>query len=185
MTTQFPIIHTRRFILRQFSITDLNNVYKGLSHPDVIKYYGIRFNSLDATKEQIEWFANLEENGTGIWWAICTIENEDFCGAIGFNNLERKHNKAEIGFWLLPEFWGKGIITEVMQQVCNYAFNQLLLHRIEAYVDTRNERCKNTLIKFYFAFEGTMNECELEEDKYVSLDIFAYINPADNKKAIV
>ena len=65
-----------------------------------------------------------------------------------------------------------------MPLVCNYAFNKLQLHRIEAFVDTRNERCKNMLSKSYFTFEGTLNECELEDNSYISLDVFAYINPA-------
>ena len=72
MKTNFPKIETERFTLRQFTRRDLENVYKGLSHPDVIKYYGISFNSIEATNEQIIWFRNLEKNETGIWWAICS-----------------------------------------------------------------------------------------------------------------
>ena len=42
---KFPTIKTSRFRLRQFTDADLENVFKGLSHPEVIKYYGVSFNS--------------------------------------------------------------------------------------------------------------------------------------------
>ena len=84
------MIATNRFLLRQFSKNDLENVYRGLSHPEVIKYYGVSYDSLEATKEQITWFSQLEIEGTGIWWAIESLEDKEFCGAIGFNNLDNK-----------------------------------------------------------------------------------------------
>ena len=68
MRRKFPILESERVVLRQFVDSDLKNVFKGLSHPDIIKYYGISFDSLDATKEQMKWFANLEKNENGIWW---------------------------------------------------------------------------------------------------------------------
>ena len=171
---------TNRFLLRQFTDNDLQNVYKGLSHPEVIKYYGISFASLEETKEQMSWFSQLEKDETGIWWAIESIENQEFCGAIGFNNLNKQHKRAEIGFWLLPESWKKGIISEVLPTVCDYAFESLGLHRVEAQVETENLACQNIMKKNNFLFEGTLNECEFKDGKYISLDLFALFNTKDN-----
>ena len=98
MTSTFPILESERVILRQFADSDLENVFKGLSHPDIIKYYGISFNSMEATKEQMAWFADLEKNETGIWWAICSKEDGRFLGAGGLNNISKVNKKAEIGF---------------------------------------------------------------------------------------
>ena len=44
MTKEFPVIKTQRLLLRQFVDSDLVNVFKGLSHPDIIKYYGVSYN---------------------------------------------------------------------------------------------------------------------------------------------
>jgi ribosomal-protein-alanine N-acetyltransferase len=174
--SDFPTLTTDRFVLRQFNSTDLENVFKGLSHPDVIKYYGISFDTLEATKEQITWFRGLEKNGTGIWWAICTKEELTFIGAGGLNDLEKENRKAEIGFWLLPENWGKGIMKEVMPVICNYGFKNLGLHRIEGFVDSENRNCKNGLKRLDFDFEGTMRDCEIKNGKYISLDIYSLIS---------
>ncbi len=63
---EFPVLRTGRLLLRQFKESDLENVFLGLSNPQVIKYYGIHFKSLEETKKQIEWFAELEKDETGI-----------------------------------------------------------------------------------------------------------------------
>jgi len=176
MSDNFPIIEIERFALRQFASDDLENVFKGLSHPDVIKYYGISFDSLEGTKEQITWFSELEKKGTGIWWAICSKDGNEFYGAGGLNDIEKTNKKAEVGFWLLPEYWGRGIMKEVMPQICQYGFEKLGLHRIEGFVDSENRNCKNGLSKLDFNYEGTMNDCEIKDGRYVSLDIYAMIN---------
>jgi ribosomal-protein-alanine N-acetyltransferase len=175
MTTEFPIIKTERLLLRQFVDNDLKNVFKGLSHPDIIKYYGVSFQTLEATKEQMTFFADLEKNETGIWWAVCSADNKTFYGAGGLNSLNREHKKAEIGFWLISEFWGNGIMKEAMPLICNYGFDNLELHRIEGFVESENKNCKNAMAKLDFQYEGRMKECEIKNGKFISLDIYAKV----------
>jgi ribosomal-protein-alanine N-acetyltransferase len=178
MTTQFPIIKTERLLLRQFIDNDLENVFKGLSHPDIIKYYGVSFQTLEATKEQMIFFADLEKNETGIWWAVCSADNKTFYGAGGLNSLSKEHKKAEIGFWLISDFWGNGIMKEAMPLICNYGFDNLGLHRIEGFVESANKNCKNAMAKLDFQHEGTMKECEIKNGKFISLDIYAKVKAA-------
>jgi [ribosomal protein S5]-alanine N-acetyltransferase len=175
MISSFPIIKTERLLLRQFVDSDIENVFKGLSHPDIIKYYGVSYHTLEAAKAQMKFFADLEKNKTGIWWAVCSNDNKTFFGAGGLNSLSKVHKKAEIGFWLLIDFWGKGIMKEAIPLICNYGFNNLELHRIEAFVETENINCKNAIAKLDFKHEGTMNDCEIKNGKFISLDIYAKI----------
>lgn len=175
MKAELTTMKTDVFLLRQFVESDLENVFKGLSHPDIIKYYGISYQTLAETEEQMKFFADLEKNGTGKWWAICSLDNRTFYGAGGLNNLSKEHNKAEIGFWLLPDFWGQGIMKKAMSLICDYGFNTLKLHRIEGFVETDNTNCKNALAKLEFQHEGTMKDCEIKNGKYICLDIYAKI----------
>lgn len=173
ITPNFPILRTPRLLLRQFVESDLENVFKGLSDPDIIKYYGVSYDSIEATKDQMTWFAELEENETGIWWAVCSSGNKTFYGAVGLNNLSKEYKKAEIGFWLLKEFWRQGIMTEAIPIICKYGFNQLDLHRIEGLVETENYNSKKAIEKAGFKHEGTMTDCEIKNGKFISLDIYA------------
>jgi [ribosomal protein S5]-alanine N-acetyltransferase len=173
MKNIFPILESDRFILRQIVATDICDIFKGLSDPDVIKYYGISYNSLVGAQEQMSWFTELEQTETGIWWAIVKPNSSTFYGAIGFNNLSKVHRKAELGFWLLPKFWGKGLMNAAIKLVCNYAFTGLNLHRIEAMVETENKNSKKILTKLGFNYEGTMKDCEVKNDKFISVEIYA------------
>jgi ribosomal-protein-alanine N-acetyltransferase len=179
MDVEFPIIRTNRYLLRQFAETDLENVFTGLSHPDVIKYYGVNFTSLEATKKQMKWFAELENNGAGIWWAVCSPDNTIFYGAGGLYYVNKEHKKAEIGFWLLPDYWKNGMMTEIIPVIVNYGFDQMGLHRIEGFVESGNFNCKNAMAKLNFTHEGTMTDCEVKKGNYISLDIYAKINETD------
>ena len=169
------VIKTDRLLLRQFVESDLENVFKGLSHPDIIKHYGISFDSLESTKKQMTWFADLEKTETGMWFAVCSLDNKTFYGAGGLNDLSKEHKKAEIGFWLLTDFWGQGIMKEAMPLICNYGFDKLELHRIEGFVESDNTNCKNAMAKLDFQHEGTMKDCEVKNGKFISLDIYSKI----------
>ncbi len=171
-TTDFPIIKTKRLLLRQFVESDIENVFKGLSDPNIIQYYGVSYHTLAETQAQMRFFADLLEYETGIWWAVCSLDNT-FYGAGGLNSLSKEHKKAEIGFWLFTDYWGQGIMGEAMPLICHYGFEHLGLHRIEGLVETDNLNCKNAMKKLNFIHEGTMKDCEIKNGKFISLDIYA------------
>lgn len=45
---------TGRFLLREIIESDLQNIYRGLSNPRVIKHYGVSYDSLEVTKSQMD-----------------------------------------------------------------------------------------------------------------------------------
>ena len=169
----FPQLRTERLVLRQIQSSDQQKIFEGLSDPLVIKYYGVSYSSFEATQEQMDWYEGLWLTKTGIWWKIIDAKSGAFCGACGLNNLQQHHRKAELGFWLLPKYWGLGIIPEAMELVLGYAFGQLMLHRIEAFVEVDNENSKKVLLKGGFKHEGTMVDVEVKNGKFISLDVFA------------
>lgn len=175
-SAHFPILETERLILRQIVPEDINHIHNGLSNPDVIIYYGVSYETLEATKEQMDWYTELENNETGIWWAICSKDQHTFYGAGGFNGISKEHRKAEIGFWLLPEFWGQGLMQEAFPVICRYGFDKLNLHRIEGFVDSDNKNCKKAIERMKFKLEGTMRECEIKEGKYLNVDLYSRLS---------
>jgi ribosomal-protein-alanine N-acetyltransferase len=171
----FPILLTSRLLLRQLTESDLPHVFEGLSHPEVIKYYGVSYHTIESTMEQMNWFSTLEINGTGIWWAVCSLDNGEFLGAGGFNDWSQVHRHAEIGFWLLPQAWGKGYMQEAMPALFNFGFDQMNLNRIEGFVESKNDNCIKAIKKLGFVHEGTRRECEVKNGGFISLDIYALL----------
>ena len=66
MDFNFPILKTDRLLLREITDADLANIYSGLSNPKVIQHYGVSYDSLEATKAQMAWFADKKQ----LRWAI-------------------------------------------------------------------------------------------------------------------
>lgn len=168
-------METSNYILREIQDSDIKNIHRGLSNLEITKYYDVHFDTLEDTKEQMEWYRTLKKEGTGIWLGIYDKQNDDFCGAGGFNNLEKEHQKAEIGLWLLKDFWGKGILKEVMPKLFELGFTDLNLNRIEGYVVSENTKCKNALEKIHFTYEGTMRECEIKNGEKINVDFYSIL----------
>ncbi len=172
----FPVLTTERLILRRFQQDDIGSVYKGLSHPEVIRHYGVSYGSMEATQEQMDWFEMIEREEKGLWWAVCSKQDQTFLGALGFNNWTKEHRKIEMGYWLLPEYWGCGIIGEAGRAACNYAFQKMSVHRIEAVVETENGNSKKVMAQLGFELEGVMRDCEIKDGKFISLEMYAKLN---------
>ena len=169
------MIKTNNYYLKEIESADITNIYKGLSNPDVTQYYDVHFPTLEATKEQMEWYKNLKKEGTGVWWGIYGNTDNLFRGACGFNNMEKQHKKAEIGLWLLKEYWGNGILKEIMPELFNKGFSDIGLNRIEGFVLNDNNKCKKALEKINFTYEGTMRECEVKNGNIISVDIYSIL----------
>ncbi len=169
----FPVLTTERLYLRQITAADIYEVFRGLSHPEVIRHYGISFNTLEATQEQMDWYANMIKEDTGRCWAICSADNQVFYGVVTLVFWKKKHRKAETGYWIFPEYWGKGIVSEALKKVLDYGFREMNLHRITAESDDDNAGSIGVLKKLGFAYEGTMKECEIKDGQFINLDIYA------------
>lgn len=171
----FPKIVTNRCVLRQIGSADQRQVFEGLSNEQVIKYYGISFATFEETKKQIDWYEDLYKFGKGIWWGISLKESPVLLGACGFNNISKENQNAEMGYWLLPEYWSKGIMKEVLPEILSYAFSSLRLHKIIASVETENIASISLLQKLGFKFEGRLKECEFKNDKFIDLNYYGLL----------
>src|SRR4051812_34732912 len=86
-------------------------------------------------------------------WGI--FENDTLVGVISLTQQEDIYrHSAEIGYWLGTAFHGRGIVTEAIDLVCQYAFNQLNLIRIFAGVFENNIASQKALLKNGFVMEG-------------------------------
>lgn len=168
-------LETERFFLKEISQEDKSYIFKGLSNPAVTEHYAVHFPTLEATEEQMDWYADLRKNGTGIWWGIWSKDTSNFVGAGGFNDLDKPNRKAEIGFWLLPEYWGRGIMKEVMPCLFEKGFKDLDLNRIEGYVDANNQKCRQALKKINFIYEGTMRQVEIKNGEFLDVAIYSLL----------
>lgn len=156
-------------MLQAFRPVDQAFVFEGLSHPDVIKYYGVQYQTFEATGVQMEWFDHILKENSGQWWKIVNLQTGDRVGAIGMNNYQPQHRCTEIGYWLLPQFWKQGIISEVLPLVLHYLFINRTMHRVAAMVEEGNKDSCKVLERAGFRMEGVQRECEFKNGAFISL----------------
>jgi len=171
----FPELTTQRLLLQQILPEDQQFIFEGFSHPDVIPFYAVRYESFEATKTQMDWYDAMLKEGTGIAWKMVLKETGEQAGVICVYYFKPEHKRAEIGYWLLPAYWGKGYALEAMQAVVNYWKKEKGLHRLEAFVEEGNIASSKLLEKCGYQYEGTMKDCEIKDGKFISLRVYGLI----------
>ncbi|CAD0006318.1 GNAT family N-acetyltransferase [Flavobacterium salmonis] len=175
--TPFPVIETDRLILRRITNDDVNEVFELRSNPETMKY--IPRPLVKSSEDALEHIAMIEEKivtNTGINWGITLKTNSKLLGIIGYYRMQPENYRAEIGYILLPDFHGKGIITEAVQRLITFGFNDLKLHSIEAVIDPENFASEKVLQKCNFVKEAHFKESDFYEGKFLDKVIYSLLN---------
>lgn len=148
----FPILHTPRFVLRRTTVSDAEAMLAMRSDAEVMRYIG---RPLMQTVDEAQEFLKKID---GYFWAICSYEDDRLIGSICLWNIEPEHYRAEIGYMLSRAHWEQGVLTEAMQAVIRYGFEDMGLHSIAAIVKPDNAASIKLLNKHGFVKEAHFKE---------------------------
>ncbi len=124
------------------------------------------------SKAFVENTINLPENE---FEYVFTIRYENkFAGLIGFKSTDKQNKKTEIGYWLSENFQRKGIITQSVKELCDWAFSELNITRIQIKCATGNERSKAVPKRLGFKLEGIERDGELlTGGKFTDIEVYS------------
>jgi len=145
MATPFPILITERLNLRKIVPADLDRVYFFRSDKAINKYIKRPPQTRETAIAHIQLLDDNLRTDKAIAWGITTKESNILIGSICLWNFSEDKKKAEVGYDLDPKFQGKGIMSEALKAVLDFAFNQRGFETIEAYTDYRNIPSKKLL----------------------------------------
>ena len=95
-------------------------------------------------------------------------------GSIGFVMKQDIYRKtAEIGIWLGEPFWGRGIATEALGALTDYAFSHYDLLRMYAAVFEWNTGSMRALEKAGFVFEARLHKNAVKDGQVIDELIYA------------
>lgn len=173
----FPKLETERLLLRRITNEDVNEIFELRSNPKIMQYIP---RPLVKTKEEaLTHIAMIDEKintNEGINWAITQKNNSKLIGIIGHFRIRPEHFRSEIGYMLLPEYQGRGIISEAAKEVINYGFEVMQLHSIEAIIDPENLASEKVLQKNGFTKEAHLKENEYYEGQFLDTVIYSILN---------
>ena len=126
------LIETERLLLREITLDDKEELFRLHSDPEVQKYTG------DAVVESIEEMekairmriSDYKMYGFGRWATILK-NGKQFVGWSGLAYLP-EFDEIDLGYRILPEYWGLGVATEASHAILSYGFDKLDLKKIIA-----------------------------------------------------
>ncbi|MRN56103.1 GNAT family N-acetyltransferase [Paenibacillus monticola] len=174
--THFPVLETERLVLRQLTQNDSIEIFQYFSLDEVTKFYDLEsFTNIEQAEELIQKWNQRFESNQAIRWGITLKSENKVIGTCGFHGWMKNHYKAEIGYELTPKYWRQGFMTEVIEKVIEYGFNDLGLNRIEAFVEPGNMGSRKVLGKIEFTEEGTLKEHFYWRNRFVDTVIYALL----------
>jgi ribosomal-protein-alanine N-acetyltransferase len=117
----------------------------------------------------------MNDNTMRIQWAMSLKTDNKLIGTIGYHIIDKDNHRAEIGYMLHPLQWNKGLMSEAIQAVVDYGFNELGLHSIEARINPANEASSKILQKYGFIKEGYFKENYFFEGRFYDSEIYSLL----------
>ena len=169
-----PTITTERLVLRPFTVEDATLVEQLAGHPDVAATT-LNIPHPYPSGGAIAWFATQAEDlrtGKAVVFAITLKSDNTLIGAMGLE-IQRKHDRAEMGYWIGKPYWNHGYATEAAKAVLDFGFKSLGLHRIHASHFAENVASGRVMQKARMHHEGTMRGRVKKSGRYIDIVIYA------------
>jgi len=149
--TPFPILATERLTLRQLVINDEREIFTLRSDSEINKYLDRQLsNTIDDARNFIKKVNENINKNDSLYWAITLSDKNVLIGTICLFSFSDETDKCEIGYELLTNFQGQGIMTEALEKVIDFAFNTIKVQKIEAFFHIDNQSSIKLLEKFSF-----------------------------------
>lgn len=180
--TPFPNLETERLELRQLKREDENEILAIRSNEQMAKYLD---RPLYKSVEEARKFINMINEGIkenkSVYWAVTLKENPKLIGTICLWQISVEESKAEIGFELLPEYQGKGLIQEAVKSVLDFGFKKMNLDVIEGEVVPDNIKSIKLMEKFNFKKVEEIRENDSDDVKNLLTVMYSLSNKDFNK----
>jgi ribosomal-protein-alanine N-acetyltransferase len=160
-------LQTERLLLRPLVASDVNALHVFWNDPAVRRY--LWDNKAVSTEQVREVVADSERNfetlGAGYFAVESLSQRGNLIGFCGYRRFE-DGQQPELLYGLLPDFWGKGFVTEAARAVLRHGFDSCNIARVIASTDTPNQRSVQVMQRLGMCFE--------ERREYHGLDTVFY-----------
>lgn len=135
----FPQLETERLILRKMISSDKDDIFYMQSNPKMSEH-----SDSQPETEPDGALAYIERMNTGVsegkWfiWALEEKETHKVVGTVCIWNFSNDKKIAELGYGIIPECQGKGLMSEALLSIIDYSFNVLDMNLLDAYTEENN-----------------------------------------------
>lgn len=157
--TSCPTLRAQRVVLRPLNPADASALVEIFSNPEVLRYWGgSAMPDAASASEFISSVDGLRGQNVLHVWGIARADDDRIIGTGTLAQVDFSNRRAEVGYALGREHWGKGYMAEALPTLLEHAFQTLNMHRLEADVDPRNGPSIRILERLGFQREGFLRE---------------------------
>ena len=159
MAIDLPVLRTDRISLEPFRAGDEDALLAGARDPLVAQFAGVPWSDMgraDMTVLIEERWPALRAAGSGAISSIRDAQTDAVLGYLPFFDVNVTHRRAELGYWLLPVGRGRGIATEAVALIVEWALGDFGLLRMQASTDVGNVASQRVLERAGFEPEGVL-----------------------------
>ena len=172
----FPILESERLRFRKLTDADAPEVLELRGNPEAMRFIPRPLlTSVEEAVDFIKMINNKIDDNIDINWAVTEKENDKCIGFMGFYRTQPEHSRTEIGYMILPEYNGKGYVTEAVKTLLDFAFNTLNFHSIEAVIDSRHTASERILLKNGFEKEAHFKENFYYNNEFTDTVIYSLL----------
>ena len=147
----FTNLVTERLLLRELQLDDAGQVFKIRSNARVNEFIDREpATSVDKSLRFIKNILKAQFNQEGLMWAITLKDDPTLIGTLVYWHIVKQRDEAEIGYEMLPEYYGREIMQEAITKVIGFGFNTMKLNTIVADTKPENVRSVHLLKKCGF-----------------------------------
>lgn len=162
--------------IRKWELADAKDLAKALSIKKILDNLrdGLPFPYTEQDgKEFISAMLAADENDT---FAFAITADGKVIGSIGAFRQSNIHRQtAELGYYIAEDYWGRGIMTEAVRQLCYYVFSHTDILRIYAEPFAHNVGSCRVLEKAGFQYEGTLRSNAVKNGRVLDMKMYAKI----------
>jgi RimJ/RimL family protein N-acetyltransferase len=164
------------FKLRGWKANDVVSIQKHADNPNIYSYLLDRFPhpyTMEAAQTWVKTMLALQPN----YNFVIDVDGLGV-GVIGLEMRDDVYSRSPlIGYWLGESFWGRGIMTQSIRLITNFAFSQLHAIRIQAGVLGNNPRSMHVLEKAGFIKEGILKNSMVKNGVILDEHVYGLVNP--------
>jgi ribosomal-protein-alanine N-acetyltransferase len=170
-----PELETKRLLLRKMRLADAEAMFAYASDPEVTRYVlWDTHGSIEESKDFLRFANEAYERGDFGGWGLVLKANGAFVGTCGMEAAP-EHARAELGYVLSRELWGRGLMPEAVRRVIRYCFEQVDLNRVEARCIAENTASSRVMEKAGMSHEGTLRDREYIKGSYKDMKVYSIL----------
>ena len=162
--------------IRKWRLSDAGDLAAAVSNEKV----------LDNLRDRLPFPYTEQDGAEYISAMLAEDENETFAFAISvdgkavgsisvFRQANIHRRTAELGYYIAEEYWGKGIMTDAVKQICRYVFENSDIIRIFAEPFAHNTASCRVLEKAGFVCEGTLRCNAVKNGKVIDMKMYSLL----------